>query len=101
MIQTTTTSVNDEFICPISMQLMRDPVITPNGTSYERSAIEKWIREKGTDPITRNRITLSQLIPNLALRNAILASNTLSIPIPPPPPIAPITTTLPAVIEKQ
>ena len=49
-------------------------VITPSGHSYERAAIEKYVREiKAEDPQTRTPLTLPQLAPNLALKAAIQA----------------------------
>ena len=34
--------VPDEFLCPISQEIMQDPVICSDGSSYERKVIEKW-----------------------------------------------------------
>lgn len=34
--------MRDEFLCPITFELMIDPVIASDGHTYERSAIEKW-----------------------------------------------------------
>ena len=39
------------FLCPITRELMTDPVIDRDGNSYERSAIENWVRQHGTSPI--------------------------------------------------
>ncbi len=39
------------FLCSITHQLMTDPVIDPEGNSYERSAIEIWLKEHSTSPI--------------------------------------------------
>ena len=37
--------------CPITKRVMLDPVILVcSGLSYERSALRKWIDEKGTNP---------------------------------------------------
>lgn len=47
----TNTDVPSSFFCPITMQLMTDPVIDPDGNSYERSAIESWLRQHNTSPI--------------------------------------------------
>lgn len=44
------------FICPITRELFYDPVIAEDGYIYERIAIEKWINENGTSPMTRERI---------------------------------------------
>eukprot|EP01046_Picozoa_sp_COSAG06_P097819 COSAG06_NODE_43915_length_368_cov_0.319703_1_plen_59_part_00 len=37
----TTDEPPQEFLCPISQQLMRDPVFTDAGHTYERSDIER------------------------------------------------------------
>lgn len=49
------------FYCPITAELMVDPVITPNGQTFERMAIEHWVRANGTDPISRDTLTLKSL----------------------------------------
>jgi hypothetical protein len=67
-------NMNEIFKCPISFETMTDPVTTPNGDSYQRECIERWIREKGTCPISRKIITLKQLVPNKALKRRIEAS---------------------------
>lgn len=50
---------------------MEDPVVDAEGNTYERSAIETWIQNHNTSPITRNRVTRSDLRPNRSLKNAI------------------------------
>ena len=37
----------DEYVCPITHELMVKPVVASDGFSYERSAIEDWVRHKG------------------------------------------------------
>ena len=59
------------FICPITHELMVDPVIDPDGNSYERRAIEDWLRQNGTSPITRAPLAAQDLRPNRALKAAI------------------------------
>ena len=59
------------FICPISQEIMIDPMITPSGRSFERALIEDWVRQSGTDPLTRQALRLDQLIPNRDLKEAI------------------------------
>lgn len=53
---------------------MRDPVITlADGHSYERSAIEGWLREGiRVSPTTGLDLKNMKLVPNRALRDAIL-----------------------------
>ena len=57
---------------PLTQTIMSDPVITSQGNTYERSAIEKWISSKSepTDPINRQKISKT-LIPNIAIRSLI------------------------------
>jgi len=59
--------------CPISSEIMTDPVMTPNGKTYERESIEDWIERKGTDPATRVALTIQDLRPNDALKAVIQA----------------------------
>jgi len=59
--------------CPITLSLMVDPVIcTADGITYEREAIESWLRNNKTSPTTNLVIPPNaMLIPNHALRGAI------------------------------
>jgi hypothetical protein len=60
------------FTCPITFDVMLDPVITPYGHSYDRAAIERYItRTKPEDPTTRKPLAVSQLVPNMGLKAAI------------------------------
>ena len=54
----------EDLCCPISSELMRDPVITVAGNTYERCMIEQWFaRGKTTDPMTNEKVG-TMLIPN-------------------------------------
>jgi len=46
--------VPDDFVCPITAEIMTDPVSTLNGFTYEREAITEWLRTnlKDTSPLT-------------------------------------------------
>ena len=59
------------FFCPISMEVMADPVICADGYSYERANIENWLRRSNRSPQTNLPLAHIGIIPNLALRNAI------------------------------
>lgn len=54
--------------CPITQVVMSDPVSTPDGNTYEKTAIVEWLKTHDTEPITRNPLNISQLIPNRALK---------------------------------
>lgn len=62
--------VPDYLIDNITFAVMYDPVITKHGHSYERSTIEAHLRKSQTDPLTRDPLTIHDLRPNLALRQA-------------------------------
>ncbi|KAK2906133.1 hypothetical protein Q8A73_010076 [Channa argus] len=62
----------DEFLCPITRELMKDPVIAADGYSYERESIESWIRGKNkTSPMTNLPLQTSLLTPNRSLKMTI------------------------------
>ncbi len=65
------TSVPKHFLCPITLQLMQDPVIAKDGHTYERSAITAWLSAHGTSPITRQPLFPVDLTPNRAVAAAI------------------------------
>lgn len=60
----------DHFICPITLQLMEDPVISKYGHSYERSAIEKLVNTTGRD-MYHQELSRVELFQNRNLHDAI------------------------------
>ena len=67
--------VPDEYICPITAEIMTDPVSTSDGFTYERAAIAEWLRTKDTSPKTGAKLESTTLIPNHSLRSMIRAFN--------------------------
>lgn len=61
--------IPNEFLCPISMEIMQDPVIILDGSSFERSCLMSI--ENPISPLTRQPIDLNSLIPNRALKEII------------------------------
>eukprot|EP00898_Chlorokybus_atmophyticus_P008373 jgi/Chlat1/8537/Chrsp82S07940 len=61
------------LICPISLEIMRDPVtITGSGQTCERTLAEHWFAAGHTTcPITGLKVTITELIPNHALRGVL------------------------------
>jgi len=45
------------LICPISQELIEDPILCEDGYIYERSAISKWWNRSKTSPITKQRFS--------------------------------------------
>lgn len=65
-----------EFVCPISLELMTDPVNVITGHTFDRSSIESWFaRGRGTNPVTGQRLADRTLTPNFSLRDAIARYN--------------------------
>ncbi|XP_035264901.1 WD repeat, SAM and U-box domain-containing protein 1 isoform X3 [Anguilla anguilla] len=66
------TGVPDEFLCPITREVMKDPVIAADGFSYEREAIESWINSKNrSSPMTNLPLQTTVVTPNRTLKMAI------------------------------
>ncbi|XP_077235990.1 U-box domain-containing protein 26-like [Tasmannia lanceolata] len=60
------------FRCPISLELMRDPVTVSTGQTYDRGSIESWVATGNTTcPVTRALLSDFTLIPNHTLRRLI------------------------------
>lgn len=89
----------ESFYCLITGELMEDPVVDREGNSYERTAIERWINEHGTSPITRSPLTLADLAPNRALKSAITDQVAAGIVLPPSSPFPRPIPHLPTVTE--
>ncbi|XP_047970977.1 U-box domain-containing protein 11-like [Salvia hispanica] len=61
-----------DFMCPISLELMKDPVIVATGQTYERSYIQRWIDCGNTTcPKTQQNLRHLTLTPNYVLRSLI------------------------------
>jgi len=60
-----------DFFCPITLDVMEDPVTAADGVTYERTAIEAWMARKGAVGIYRTPLTSRELHTNRALKVAI------------------------------
>ncbi len=66
-----------QLVCPISQEVMLDPVIAADGFTYERVMIEGWFRSLTrqrvpiTSPNTRERLSSLTLVPNRQIRSLI------------------------------
>ncbi|KAL3908853.1 MAG: hypothetical protein SGILL_008323 [Bacillariaceae sp.] len=61
--------VPEEFLCPLTLEIMNDPVVSKDGKNFDRRAILKWLG-KGNDtcPLTRQPLRPSSLVPNHKLK---------------------------------
>ncbi|KAJ0259808.1 U box domain-containing protein [Hirschfeldia incana] len=70
-IENTFTTLPQDLICSISLNVMNDPVIVSTGQTYDRTSIARWIHQEGrsTCPKTGQKLADSSFVPNLALRH--------------------------------
>ena len=73
LIETTPQPIIDACTCPITYEIMRDPVIDPEGNSYEKLAIISALKKNPKSPITRTPLNENQLTENRALKQTIEA----------------------------
>lgn len=55
-----------------SQDIMEDPCVAADGYTYDRNAIEIWLKETNISPMTRLPLAHKNLVPNYALLSAIL-----------------------------
>lgn len=62
-----------DYLCgKISFEVLREPVVTPSGITYDRKDIEDHLQRVGHfDPVTRTPLTAHQLIPNLSMKEVV------------------------------
>lgn len=62
-----------DYLCgKISFEIMREPVITPSGITYDKKDIIEHLQRVGHfDPVTRTDLTQEQLVPNFSLKEVI------------------------------
>lgn len=59
------------FYCPLTKRVYKDPVIDSEGNTYEREAIERWLRSQSSSPVTNNYLCVEMLKPNRELKRTI------------------------------
>ncbi|KAA8526248.1 hypothetical protein F0562_008549 [Nyssa sinensis] len=79
-------TIPKDFCCPISLDLMRDPVIVSTGQTYDRTSIYQWMEEgNNICPKTGQLFAHTHLVQNKAVRSLIVQWCTAhGIPFNPP-----------------
>ncbi|KAG2321492.1 hypothetical protein Bca52824_014705 [Brassica carinata] len=68
----TAVSCPDEFRCPLSNELMRDPVVLASGQTYDKLFIQRWLSSGNrTCPKTQQVLPHTALTPNVLIRDMI------------------------------
>ncbi|MCL7034581.1 hypothetical protein MKW94_013975 [Papaver nudicaule] len=63
---------SEDFLCPISLEIMSDPVIISTGHTFDRVSIQKWFSSGNLIcPKTGEKLTSIEMVPNSALRKLI------------------------------
>ncbi|KAL8516602.1 hypothetical protein ACS0TY_015026 [Phlomoides rotata] len=74
-------SVPEEFKCPLSMELMRDPVIIASGQTFDRPFIQRWFKAGNrTCPRTQQVLSHTILTPNHLIREMIAQNQGIKLP---------------------
>ncbi|ESW13929.1 hypothetical protein PHAVU_008G238500 [Phaseolus vulgaris] len=65
-------AIPTHFRCPVTLDMMKDPVTMATGITYDRDSIEKWIESGNrTCPVTKTELTSFEMIPNHSIRRMI------------------------------
>ncbi|CAL1547715.1 unnamed protein product [Lymnaea stagnalis] len=65
------TNTPEEFLCPITHEIMRDPVIASDGYTYDKQAILSWMGKEPRSPMTNMVLDSKDLVPNRTLKMMI------------------------------
>lgn len=64
--------IDENLLCPITHMLLKDPVFTADGHTYERKAIEQWLGGgHDTSPLTNQLLENKKLAPNFFARGQV------------------------------
>eukprot|EP00292_Cryptomonas_paramecium_P014211 CAMPEP_0113704494 /NCGR_PEP_ID=MMETSP0038_2-20120614/26552_1 /TAXON_ID=2898 /ORGANISM="Cryptomonas paramecium" /LENGTH=236 /DNA_ID=CAMNT_0000629285 /DNA_START=26 /DNA_END=736 /DNA_ORIENTATION=- /assembly_acc=CAM_ASM_000170 len=63
--------IPEEFFCPITLDIMRDPVVASDGRTYECAALQRWLQGHSRSPLTNGELNRGDLRGDRKLRSAI------------------------------
>ena len=66
-------TIPHHFFCPITQDVMNDPVKTVDGMTYDRPAIDRWLQSSDRSPLTGLPLASKALTPHAVLREQIAA----------------------------
>lgn len=72
-MQSRSVNVPESFKCPITHEVMEYPCTTKAGNSYEYMAIENWLKNHNTDPLSGQVMQSKAIVPNNTLRSQIVS----------------------------
>ena len=54
----------DKYLCPITRQIMVEPVVDALGNTYDKEAISEWLKTNDTSQKTKEQLPNKNLTPN-------------------------------------
>lgn len=63
-VSSTAGDAPEHLCCPLTLEVFVDPVIASSDTTYERTAIEKWLLKNAVDPLTNLPLATTALVPD-------------------------------------
>lgn len=60
--------IESTLMCPITQEIMKNPVQGSDGQTYERDAIVRWLNQKQTSPLTNLPMSIHDLKVNAAIK---------------------------------
>ena len=61
----------ESAVCPITFEIMRDPVVAADGHTYEREALLRWLKGSNNSPATGAPLANRTIIPNYCVKMLI------------------------------
>jgi hypothetical protein len=59
------------LLCPLTGDVISDPVVLTDGYTYERAAIVEWLEQQPFSPLTMEPVQPQGVRPNLAVRKLV------------------------------
>ena len=60
--------LRNALVCPITLGLLHEPVLTKTGFTFSREALVAWLSRNGTCPMTGVSMTVADIYPNTTLQ---------------------------------
>jgi len=65
--------IPNRLLCPISKEIMEDPVFCPLGHTYDRKSITNWFKTSDTTPLTGEKLYIKFVTPNHLCKSDLIS----------------------------
>ena len=73
--------ITESLLCPITYRIFVEPYVAADGYTYEKHAIEKWLYDHDTSPLTGLKLSHKNILPNLTIQSLIRNCSKKLIPL--------------------